>query len=111
MTSINIKNRIKKASVASKVGRSLEIVADAINRDAFYDELTEEEKEAYCEYRNCEREVLEKVENAINGNLHFRIEKKMKPPTEKELRERITEVEQILATDITAEIIKKGDSE
>ena len=96
MASTSIKNRIRKAQTKTHAGDSLGIVAKAIWRKAYYDELTEEEKDAYCNYRGYDRKAMEDVETMIKGNLHFVITKKPKPPTQKELQERIEEVQEYI---------------
>lgn len=88
-----IRNRIRKAQANAHAGEDLGIVAAAINRGAFYDELTDEEKNAYCGYLGTEREALETVHGYILGTLHFKVERKPKPPTPEEHRARVREVE------------------
>ena len=93
MALASLKNRIRKAQRNTHAGEDLGIVAAAISRGAFYDELTDEEKNAYCEYHGTEREALEKVNGFILGTLHFPVERKEKPLTEAQFRERVEEVE------------------
>ena len=93
MALASLKNRIRKAQANTHAGESLGLVAEAIARGAFYDELTDEEKNAYCEYHGTEREALEKVNGFILGTLHFPVERKEKPLTEAQFRERVQEVE------------------
>lgn len=92
MAIANIKNRIKKAQQAAHAGDTLGIVAGIISRGAFYDELTDEEKNAYCYYLGTDREALETVHGYILGDLHFQVEKKPKPLTEAQFKERVREV-------------------
>ena len=96
MALASLKNRIRKAQANTHAGEALGIVAEAIARGAFYDECTDEEKNAYCEYYGTEREALEEVNGFILGNLHFQLERKPKPPTEAQFRERVREVEAIM---------------
>lgn len=96
MALANIKNRIRKAQRNTHAGEDLGIVAAAINRGAFYDECTDEEKNAYCAYYGTERQALEEVNGFILGSLHFKLERKPKPPTEAQFRERVREVEELV---------------
>ena len=91
MALADIKKRIKKAQ--ANAGGNLGIVGELIRRKAYYDELTDEEKNAYCDYLDIEREALETVEQAVTGTLHFKVKRKPKPPTKEELREAVREVE------------------
>lgn len=96
MALTSIKNRIRKARLNTHAGESLGLVAEAIARGAFYDELTDKEKNAYCEYHGTEREALEKIHGYILGSLHFPVERKEKPLTEAQFRERVEEVEALV---------------
>lgn len=91
-----IRNRIRKAQANTHAGEDLGIVAAAISRGAFYDELTDEEKNAYCAYLGSERHALEEVNGFILGTLHFPVERKEKPLTEAQFRERVEEVEALV---------------
>ena len=91
-----IKSRLRKAQANTHAGEDLGIVAAAISRGAFYDELTDEEKNAYCAYHGTERHALEEVNGFILGTLHFHVERKEKPLTEAQFRERVEEVEALV---------------
>lgn len=92
----SIKRRINKVQNNTSNGEALAMVAGAIDRKAYYDELTEEEKNAYCAYYGTEREALEEVNGFILGTLHFPVERKEKPLTEAQFRERVEEVEALV---------------
>ena len=94
--SLNIRNRIRKAQVNATAGGSLGLVADAIARGAYYDEMTEEEKNAYCDYHGFDRDAMERLEVLITGTLHFQAEKKPKPPTQAEFEASVREVERLM---------------
>ena len=91
-----IRNRIRKAQANTHAGEDLGIVAGLLSRGAYYDECTDEEKNAYCAYYGTEREALEEVNGFILGTLHFQLERKPKPPTEAQFRERVREVEELV---------------
>lgn len=67
---------------------------ESLEAGAFYDELTEREKDLYAEYRGTDRETLETVEGKVfHDSLHFRIEKRLPPPRNRaELNKRLDEV-------------------
>lgn len=96
MSLAQIRSRIKKAQGNTNAGEALGIVAAAISRKAYYDEMTEEEKNAYCAYIGSDREAMETVEEGVTGTLHFIVERKPKPLTEAQFRERVREVEEIV---------------
>lgn len=96
MTLESIKRRINKVQNNTSNGEALAMVAGAIDRKAYYDELTEEEKNAYCAYYGTEREALEEVNRYILGTLHFQVERKAEKLTETQFRERVREVEEIM---------------
>ena len=52
-----------------------------------YDELNDSEKDAYCEYWNTSRDVLETVELAVNGSLDFSLRLKPNEPLVKIVNE------------------------
>lgn len=95
MALANIKARVKKAQGQAQAGGNLERIAALLDRGAYYDELTDEEKIAYCEYRDTERDALEKINSLFLGTLHFQLEKRPKPPTREERRQIAEEVEAI----------------
>ena len=75
-------------TTAGNLGR----LAGLIAQGAFYDELTEDEKDAYCSYREFNREAMETVEKMVTGTLHFQVERKPRPLTDAEYKERVEEV-------------------
>ena len=96
MALASLKNRIKKAQGRTHAGEYLGRIAELIAQGAYYDELTDEEKTAYCDYLGTQREAFEQVYGYIMGSLHIPIEKKPKPLTEAQFRERAREVEGIV---------------
>lgn len=93
---LNIKRRLIKAQKNAYTGEGLERLAELIAAGAYYDEITEAEKDVYCEYRGFDREAMESVELAVTGTLHFQLEKKPKPPTEAQFRQTLREVEALV---------------
>lgn len=91
-----IKNRIRKAQRNAHAGEYMEIVAAAISRGAFYDDMTDEEKNAYCSYRGFAREVMEEVEEMVTGSLHFQVERTTKPMTKGEIIARAEEIQEYM---------------
>lgn len=93
MGNMNFRNRIKKAQARTKNLESMERIAALIAAGAYYDELTDDEKNTYCDYLGSERYALETLHEYFNGNLHFKLERKPKPLTDLEFKERVREVE------------------
>lgn len=96
MALASLKNRIKKAQANTHAGEALGRIAELIAQGAYYDELTDEEKNAYCDYLGSERDAMEAVEAMVTGTLHFPVKRKEKPLTEAQFRERVREVEDIV---------------
>lgn len=48
-----------------------------------YDELSDSEKDSYCEYWGVSRKALEEVEIAVNGSLDFPLQLKPNEPLAK----------------------------
>lgn len=71
-------------------------IIERIKSGAFYDELTEIEKDAYCDYKEVEREVFEEVNLCVLESLHVKLEMKNKPPTKKQFIETVKEVEKMI---------------
>ena len=61
----------------------------------YYDELTADQRQRYCEYRGIERNAFEEVETAVSGSLHFRLEPKPDSPAPSKLRHIITQLQTI----------------
>lgn len=57
-----------------------------------YDELTDSEKDSYCEYLGTPRAVLEEIEIAVNGSLDFPLQLKPNEP----LTKIVNEVEKLI---------------
>lgn len=64
-----------------------------IDSGAYYDELSEADKDAYCRYKGFDRSVKEAVEMELGISPH---EQLTRNPTAREQAEIITEVERIL---------------
>ena len=67
----------------------------AIRKSFFYDELTEEWRDLYCEYVGIDRAVMEHIMLTVAGDLHF-ILREFEQPTPQELQEIIAEVEEMV---------------
>lgn len=80
----NLERKMQGGTVEN-LGRLAELIAQG----AYYDELTDEEKDAYCSYREFNREAMEAVETMVTGTLHFQVERKPRPLTEAEKKERL----------------------
>lgn len=99
-----LRNRLNRLENGSEYKFS-EILC-LIKSGAFYDELTDEQKQAYSEYIGVDREGLEGCEIAMSDflgrneaeALHFKLEFKKPPPTREELNQLIQEVEEYLKT-------------
>lgn len=97
MALASLKKRTMKAQEKTLDGDyCLGMVEAILRRGAFYDELTDEEKNAYCDYCRTDRNALEEVNALIYGSLHFQVERNPKPPTEAQFRERVREVAAII---------------
>ena len=81
---LNIKARIKKAQENSRISEGLERIAELIDKGVGYDELTDEEKEIYCNYKKISRDSLEEIFYTIKGTLHIKITRNAKQPTKEE---------------------------
>lgn len=69
-----------QASRCSEQARIMKLIAAG----AFYDEVAEADKDAYCEYRHYNRQAMEQIEMLVKNTLHFRLEKIPEPePLEK----------------------------
>lgn len=90
-------NRLKKLE-KEHTAEFTEII-QLIRRGAFYDELTDEQKDLYCKYKGHDREAMETIEEYINGSLHLQLKKNEPPPTKEELREITEEIERFLFED------------
>ena len=84
----NIKNRIRKVQAQSAAGEDLERIAELIGQGAYYDELTDDEKDLYCAYIGADREVMEAVEQNA-ASLHFQVKRKERRLTKAQLRDHI----------------------
>lgn len=98
-------DKIQKSKEQIDPSGGLYRVIELIAKGAYYDELTEDEKEAYCKYTGGNRDGLETLAEYFGGDLHFQLEPKRKPPTEHEFE--IAEQEVEAAVD---EIVKRFNS-
>lgn len=96
MALASIKNKIKRLQENSGLSEEMLRLADLIDQGAYYDELTEEDKAAYCAYIGQEREAMEQVEMMVTGTLHFQLERKAPPPTREEMARIAEEVQEII---------------
>lgn len=88
-----IKNRIKRAETNARGAERLGQIAAKLAKGGYYDDLTDEEKTAYCEYLGADREAWEAVTMMIYDTLHIQIERKQRPPTPEEHAANIAAVE------------------
>lgn len=106
MAYTSIKNRLKKAQGKAHGGDSLGRIAAYIARGAFYDELSEEDREAYKEYKESLGGVADDIAGAEleimffdkpkEEAYHFPLTKRRRPPTPEEHAQRVREVEEIV---------------
>ena len=99
-----IKNRLKKAQ--ANAGQNLGRIAELIAQGAYYDELADEEREAYKEYKESLGGVADDIAGAEleitffdkpkEEAYHFPLTKRNKPPTKEEFARRVQEVEDIV---------------
>lgn len=92
----NIRNRIMKAQMKAQANNDLGRLAALLARGAFYDECTDEEKNAYCKYQGTEREALENINGYILGTLHFKLERRQRRPTEAEQQRNFLETRMLV---------------
>lgn len=59
------------------------VIARMVRDGKLYDELSDTEETAYCEYWNTPRTVLEEIEIAVNGSLSFPLQLKPNEPLTK----------------------------
>lgn len=95
MAYASIKTRLKKAQRNATGGEDQAIVS-AIRQGAFYDELEDALKDAYCAYHGTDRHAMEEINLLVTGTLHFPVEGKGKPLTEAQFLERVDEVEALV---------------
>ena len=71
-------------------------LAHLIRSGAYYDELTDAEKDEYCLYCDVSRNVFETVTFTVLETLHTPLEFKKPPPTAAELEKTIQEVQEYI---------------
>lgn len=59
------------------------VIARMVQDGKRYDELSDSEKDAYCEYWGTPRTVLEEIELAVKGSLDFPLQLKPNEPLTK----------------------------
>ena len=96
MALASLKARITKAQGKAHAGQMLGRIAELLANGAYYDELTGEEKNAYCDYYGIERQALEELNGYVLGSLHFKLERRPAPPTETQFRANVREAEAII---------------
>lgn len=95
----SIKNRLKKLeqhTAAADIPAEIVGVIDT----AYYDELTDSQKECYCEYYHSDRDTVEKLQMYIRGDLHFKLERQKPKP-------KLTPAEEQAAAEQTTAYIEK----
>lgn len=75
---MRIEARLARLEKAHSKNNYSDVLA-LIRQGVFYDELTEEQRQRYAEYRGTTMECIETVETAVCGCLHFLIEQKPTP--------------------------------
>lgn len=63
------------------------VIARMVQDGKRYDELSDSEKDAYCEYWGTPRAVIEEIEIAVNGSLDFPLQLKPNEPLVKIVNE------------------------
>ena len=86
-----IRRRIKHLEAKTKP--QFAEVLEWIRVGRFYDELTDQEKDRYCEYRGHDREAMEEIEMMVTGDIHFLLERKPIPPTKAQMQQIRQEIE------------------
>lgn len=82
-----IKKRVERARQHSSAAGVYRHIKAYIAAGKYYDELTDEDKNLYCEYLERPREGYEVVNRLVYGHQHVKLEQKQPPPTEAELEE------------------------
>ena len=96
MATSEIKRRIGKLERENAADFIDLRILGLIRAGAYYDELTDEEKDLYAQHWKTEREVLEEVNTRAVGSLHFRLTRFVPTRTIKRLNEHIQEVEEMV---------------
>lgn len=106
MAYTTIKNRLKRARANTHAGEDLGRIAELLHQGAYYDELTDEEREAYKAYKESLGGVADDIAGAEleimffdktkEEAYHFPLTKRKRPPTKEELAQRVQEVEDIV---------------
>ena len=92
---IHVDNRLKKLE-KERTTEYNEVIS-LIKKGAYYDDVSDDVKELYCEYKGTTREVLETIEEMVAGNLHFQMElNPTREPTSKELQQIAEEIREYL---------------
>lgn len=71
---MNISKRLQKLETLA--GSHDADIIRLIEAGAFYDELSEDQKDAYCDYWNIDRATHEEVEIEFCNGLHFQLRKR-----------------------------------
>ena len=102
----SIKRRVARLEEKASVQDHQELarVAALIAAGAYYDELTAEEKDLYCKYKQVERAIFEEVEDAVTGTLHQPLERNTRGTMTAAGREKIIqEIEAMIEDTIESE--------
>ena len=91
-----LRRRIKKAQANAHAGEMLLSIAKMLENGAYYDELTDNEKNVYCAYYGIDRQDLEALNGYVLGNLHFKIERRPGKITETQFRDNVRETEALV---------------
>ena len=98
-----LKNRLRR--LEKNLPEDYSEIIRLIKQGAFYDDLSEEQKDLYCQYKECNREAMETVRKMVletegkedpEGYLHFKLSYKEKEPTPEEFERTRKEVEQLV---------------
>lgn len=92
----NIKKRLDRAAENIRNNEEPPIIRRLIADGAFYDELNDNEKTAYCEYLGFSRDVVEDIQEAAGASLRFKIERKPRQATTAELMAAVEDVGNII---------------
>ena len=81
-------NRLKK--LEKEQTTEFNELLQLIRQGVFYDDLTDQNKELYCQYHGIDREAMEETELLVVGSLRFQLQEK-RPPADQKTHEKIIE--------------------
>ena len=91
----NIERRLTRLEIQK--GEQYSDVLALIKKGKYYDELTEAERERYAQYYysgNVTAKTIKTMHEMMGISLHFKLERKPKPPTPEEMEQRRREIEE-----------------